>query len=183
MTDNELLDKFGSWVESLTDDAKAMRAAVEAEGVSREAKRNLIAGLSYLLRKIDIVPDYLGGLGSVDDAMVMRVSTKLALDAGLGTVDDETKSHLEKLSADVSVVEEFLGDLFDSFKDYTAGLPDTKVRGRSADTVLDDDDARQQFGYELDDELKSFEIRPVEGGDKALRELCSFIKAKVTKKE
>ena len=176
-----MLEKFGEWVASLPEDTKALRAAYEAEQLPREAKKLIVGGLAYLLRKIDIVPDYLGGLGSVDDAMVLRESARLALEAGFGDTSDEIKAPLEKLAEEVGVVKEFLEDLYEPFVAYVEGLPAMKVRSRDADKVLDDADAKEQFGYELDDELKSYEVRPVEGGDKALRELKSFIKAKVVK--
>jgi uncharacterized membrane protein YkvA (DUF1232 family) len=183
MNENEILEKFAGWVESLPEDAKALRAAVEDEAAKREAKRHLIAGLSYLLRKIDIVPDYLGGLGSVDDAMVIRMSAHAAQKAGLEGLGDEPKAAVEKLAAEIDVIQDFLEDLTEPFTAYVEGLPEMKVRGRTADRILDEPEAWEQFGYELNDELKSYEVRPVEGGAKALRELRSFIKAKVMKKK
>lgn len=182
MTENEILERFGVWVESLPEDTTALRSAFESKDVSRETKKILIGGLSYLLRKIDIVPDYLGGLGSVDDAMVLRESARLAMESGLGDFsDDEKMGVIVNMANETSVVKEFLGELYESFVAYVEELPAMKVRNRDADMVLDDSDAGEQFGYELDDELKSYKTRPVEGGDKALRELKSFIKAKVKK--
>lgn len=182
MTENGILEKFGAWVESLPEDTKALRAAYEAEGVSRETKKIIIGGLAYLLKKIDIVPDYLGGLGSVDDAMVLRESARLATASGLGDLEGENKEKIEKLSEESTIVKEFLDDLYDPFAEYVASLPEEKVRNRNADMVLDESDAKEQFGYELDDELKSYKVRSVDGGAKALRELKSFIKAKVLKR-
>jgi len=183
MTDQEFLDVFGSWVGSLKDDATAIRAGYELEGAERDAKRILVAGLSYLLRKIDIVPDYLGGLGSVDDAMVLRLTAAKALAHGLAGLDGDTMDRLTKMAGEGKVVQGFLGDDYAAFDRYVDSLPDMAVRGRTADAVIDDAGLAEQFGYELNDELKSYEARPIEGGDKAIRELRSFVRAKVNRKK
>ena len=47
--------------------------------------------------------------------------------------------------------------------------------------LLDDPEAAEQFNYELADELRAYNARPIEGGERALRELRSFIRAKVNK--
>ena len=182
MTENEILERFGVWVESLPEDTSALRAAYESKDVSKESKKILVGGLAYLLRKIDIVPDYLGGLGSVDDAMVLREIARLAMESGLADFpDDEKMGVIVNMANETSVVQEFLGELYEAFVAYVKTLPAMKVRNRDADMVLDDSEAGEQFGYELDDELKSYKTRSIDGGEKALRELKSFIKAKVNR--
>ncbi|PKN44586.1 MAG: hypothetical protein CVU59_11310, partial [Deltaproteobacteria bacterium HGW-Deltaproteobacteria-17] len=63
MTDLELLQHLEAWVANLGEDTKILRKALDSEGISRDAKKYLLGGLSYMLRKVDIIPDYLGGIG------------------------------------------------------------------------------------------------------------------------
>lgn len=174
MTNEELIELFGGWINSLPDDTKAIQAAVDAEGTPREAKLMLVGGLSYLLRKIDIVPDYLTGVGVVDDVFVLRIA---AGEAGLGADAPEVQALGESLEP----VQEYLGDLYAGLVEYVKGLAEDPVRGRTADKILDDEATYKQFTRELADELASFAPKPITDGDRALREIKSFIKAKLDK--
>ncbi len=181
MTNEEFLKVFGEWVESLVEDAKAIEAVYRAEGASREAKLAAVGGLAYLLRKVDIVPDYLGGLGSVDDAMVLRLTAARLVDIGLDGVADEARRRLEALKEDVAVIREFLGDDFPGLERYVAEAAGRKVRGRTPEQVLDDPKLAEQFDYELADEFRAYQPREIPAQEKSLLELRSFIKAKVNK--
>ena len=174
MTNEELIELFSEWINSLPDDTKTLQAAVDAEDTPREAKRMLVGGLSYLLRKIDIVPDYLTGVGVVDDVFVLRIA---AAEAGLGDAAPEVQA----LGDSLGPVKEYLGDLYGGLVKFVQGLPDDPVRGRTADKVLDDADVYKQFQRELGDELDAYAPKPITDGDRALREIKSFIKAKLEK--
>ena len=174
MTNEELIELFGTWVHSLPDDTRALQAAVDAESTPREAKLMLVGGLSYLLRKIDIVPDYLTGVGVVDDVFVLRIA---AAEANLGADAPE----IQALGDSLGPVKEYLGDLYAGLVDFVKGLPEDPVRGRTADKILDDEATYKQFTRELGDELDSFAPKPITDGDRALREIKSFIKAKLEK--
>lgn len=174
MTNEELIELFGEWINSLPEDTRALQAAVDAEGTPPEAKRMLVGGLSYLLRKIDIVPDYLTGVGVVDDVFVLRIA---AAEANLGADAPEVQA----LGDSLEPVQDYLGDLYAGLVEFVKGLPDDPVRGRTADKILDDADVYKQFTRELADELDSFAPKPITDGDRALREIKSFIKAKLEK--
>ncbi len=177
----ELIDTFNDWINTLADDAGALRTALQAEATPRDAKRLLAGGLSYLLRKIDIVPDYLNGVGVVDDAAVLRVAAKLAREGGLGELDFEVAGKLEALAGGVGVLEGYLGDLYGKLVTFVQGLPDETVRGRNADKILDDAEAFAQFLRELKDELDSYQPTAIDDADRAAREIKSFFKAKLDK--
>lgn len=178
---NELVDVFNGWINSLAEDARSLRAAMEAAETPRAAKRFIVGGLSYLLRKIDIVPDYLTGVGVVDDAAVLRVAAGLAVGAGLGDLDVEVAGKIEALGSSTKPLETYLGDLYGKFKAFVEKMPDETVRARNADKVLDDKDAYQQFLRELNDEIESYAPKGITDPDRALRELKSFFKAKLDK--
>jgi len=174
MTNKELIELFGGWINSLPADTQAIQAAVTAEGTSREAKLMLVGGLSYLLRKIDIVPDYLSGVGVVDDVFVLRIA---AAEANLGGEAPEVQA----LGDSLDPVKEYLGNLYGGLVEYVKGLADDPVRGRTAAKILDDESTYKQFARELSDELNAFAPKPITDGDRALREIKSFIKAKLDK--
>lgn len=177
----EVIDLFNTWIDTLADDAGSLRAAAMADETPQDAKRLLVGGLSYLLRKIDIVPDYLTGVGVVDDAVILRTAAKLAVDAGLGSLEDGAATRLTELAKSLDAMGDYLGDLQDKLVAFTEALPGETVRGRTADTVLDDESARQQFLRELKDELDGYEPKHIEDAERAARELLSFFKAKLNK--
>lgn len=177
----ELIDTFNDWINTLADDTATLRAALEAEGTPRDAKRMIVGGLSYLLRKIDIVPDYLTGVGVVDDAAVLRIAAKAAHESGLGDLDVEVAGKLEVLGGSLGPLETYLGDLYGKLVDYVTALPDEAVRGRTADKILDEKEALKQFLRELSDEIESYEPKAINDGDRATREIKSFFKAKLDK--
>ncbi|MDY0002152.1 MAG: DUF1232 domain-containing protein [Polyangia bacterium] len=177
----ELVDLFNEWISSLAEDAKTMRAALEAKETPKEAKRFLTGGLSYLMRKIDIVPDYLTGVGLVDDAAVLRIAAGLAASSGLGDLDVEISGKVEALGSSTKHLETYLGELFGKLEEFVKKMPDEVVRARTADKILDDKEAYQQFLRELGDEIDSYAPQTITEPDRALRELKSFFKAKLDK--
>jgi len=176
MTNAELITIFGEWTTTLVNDATALRGAVENAATPREAKRFLLGGLSYLLRKIDIVPDYLAGVGVVDDAFVLRLSSKLALEAGL-----EDAGEVKALADSCGPVQEFLGDLYPKLLSMVKGFAEETVRGRTPDQMIDEKGAHAQFLRELQDELSSYTPKPIVDPERASRDLKSFLKAKLDK--
>lgn len=177
----EVIDLFNTWIDTLTDDAASLRDAAMADGTPQDAKRLLVGGLSYLLRKIDIVPDYLTGVGVVDDAVILRTAAKLAVEAGLGSLEDGAASRLSELAQSLDAMGDYLGDLEDKLVAYVKDLPGETVRGRTADTVLEDKGVREQFLRELKDELSGYEPKHIEDAERASRELLSFFKAKLNR--
>jgi uncharacterized membrane protein YkvA (DUF1232 family) len=177
----ELIDTFNEWINTLVDDAKVLRAGMEDAEAPRDARRLLVGGLSYLLRKIDIVPDYLSGVGVVDDAIVLRLAAKLALESGLGDMGAVAVNGLTALSKTTKPLEDYLGDLYGKLVEYVKALPDDEVRGRTADKVLDDPEVQKQFLRELTDELDAYAPKPITDPERAAREIKSFIKAKLDK--
>ncbi|MGM0596814.1 MAG: YkvA family protein [Myxococcota bacterium] len=175
MNSSEILEKLDGWVKTLVDDAKIMRSQIDSDGISRDAQKHIIGGLSYLLRKVDIIPDYMGGIGVLDDAFVMRVACRNALKAGISDVDDRFK----QLAEDAELVDEILDELKDRFNLYVDKLPEQKIRNRNADTVLDEPGSMEQFDRELEDEIRGYKAKPLGKNEKVLRELKSFIKSKI----
>ncbi len=175
MTELELLQSLEPWVMNLAEDSKTMRAALDSEGASREAKKFILGGLSYMLRKVDIIPDYLGGIGVLDDAAVMRVSAKLAIEAGLPEADEAFR----KLAGESELNVALFDNLFDGFVAYVKRLPDERIRNRNADHILDEEGCLEQFDRELEDEIRGYSPKPLGQNERTIREFRSFIKSKV----
>lgn len=175
MNETELLQAMDEWVKNLAVDANVMRATIDVEGTSREAKKFIIGGLAYLLRKVDIIPDYMGGIGVLDDASVMRIACKLALDSGVPAASAEFK----KLADESELVKVALDEFYGQFENYVKNLPIEKIRNRNADTILDEPGSIDQFDRELEDETRGYKPKPLAQNTRTLRELKSFIKSKV----
>src|SRR3984957_17956740 len=109
--DSRFLEMFPSWLRSLGEDAAAL--GLIAEGDAPEGvRRYVVAGLNYLFKSLDLIPDGIDDLGFLDDAFVLRVAAALAraespaaAPAAEGTVDV-----LGRLADDARAVKEFLGD-------------------------------------------------------------------------
>lgn len=175
MNETELLQAMDQWVKNLAEDAIEMRKAIDSDDISRDAKKYIIGGLAYLLRKVDIIPDYMGGIGVLDDASVMRVAVKMALDSGAPSATDA----LKKMGEEAELVKVALEEFYDKFENYVKGLPIEKIRNRNADTILDEPGSLDQFDRELEDETRGYKPKPLAQNTRTLRELKSFIKSKV----
>lgn len=175
MTETELLQKLDLWVKNLAEDTQVMRRALDSAAITREAKKFILGGLSYMLRKVDIIPDYLGGIGVLDDAAVMRVSAKLAMDAGVPNAD----AAFARLVSDDTLVRELFADMYDTFVNYVRKLPEERIRNRNADHILDEEGCLDQFDRELEDEIRGYTPKPLGDNERTIREFRSYIKSKV----
>jgi uncharacterized membrane protein YkvA (DUF1232 family) len=175
MNELELLQKLEAWVANLGEDTKILRTALDSEGISRDAKKYLLGGLSYMLRKVDIIPDYLGGIGVLDDAAVMRISAKLAVEAGMPNAGEGVK----RLVAEDEMTRLLFDNLYDGFVSYVKRLPEERIRNRNSDHILDEAGCLDQFDRELEDEIRGYSAKPLGQNDRTIREFRSFIKSKV----
>ena len=70
---------------------------------------------------------------------------------------------------------DLLRDLYEGLVDYVKSLPEEEVRGRNAEKVLGKEDVFAQFMRELKDEIDGYAAKPITDGDRALRDIKSFI--------
>jgi uncharacterized membrane protein YkvA (DUF1232 family) len=175
MNDTELLILLDNWVKELAEDAKALRDAMGDPGTSREAKKYIIGGLSYLLRKVDIIPDYMGGIGVLDDASVLRVAADLSMISGVSNASD----HFKKLAKENDLVKILLEDHYIPFENYVKRLPVEKIRNRTAETILDEPGSLDQFDREFEDEVRGYTPKPLGQNERTIREFRSFMKSKI----
>jgi uncharacterized membrane protein YkvA (DUF1232 family) len=76
MTDlqTRCLDAFPQWLSSLADDARVLLSRVQDETEPASVRKELAAALNYVFKSLDLIPDGIEDLGSVDDAFVLRVA-------------------------------------------------------------------------------------------------------------
>src|SRR3990172_41654 len=137
------IERMKGWIDTFSADVGHVQKAVESGG-PKDARRLCAGALSYLITRMDLIPDWEATCGILDDAMVLRVACSLAADKGLDVGHD-----VARLANEADVVSEFLGaDLYPRFKKHVEGLATTVVRGRHPDAICDDAKARAALAVE-----------------------------------
>ena len=78
-TDTKCLETFPEWLKSLSSDAQDLSKAVGNQDAPEAVRRYAAAGLNYLFKSLDLIPDGIEDLGYLDDAFVLRVAASLAV--------------------------------------------------------------------------------------------------------
>lgn len=175
------IEVFKSWAGTIRQDIDAYKNLLESSSADEKARRMAGGALSYLVSKMDLIPDWNEGIGVIDDVMVLRVCAVLSqdLDRG-GKLESTSEAALERMANQSEKIQEFLGGpLFDKLKAYCAKLGDLKVRGKTVADLINDDKARKDFYVALDEELeKSVPIVVNDPNDAELR-LKSYLTHKL----
>lgn len=178
MSDNadlaRYLDVFPAWLRTLGEDAGALGSVVSGDG-NEEVRRCVTSGLNYIFKSLDLIPDGIDDLGFCDDAFVIRVAAKLAVDAD-GSVKDGV---LGRLADDASAVEQFLGDDYPRLVTYVKGLQKGAARGRTVDDIMTDTSARTAFVHEVAAWSKEYQVPSFTRDVKTLIKLKAFLSAKL----
>jgi uncharacterized membrane protein YkvA (DUF1232 family) len=149
------IDVFKGWADTIRQDIEAFKAVLESSTADTQAKQLAGGALSYMVSKMDLIPDWNEAIGMIDDVMVLRVCAQLAQDQDRGKLPTTAEVSFERLCNEADKIKEFLGGaLYDKLKAYCAKLGEAKVRGRTPQQLADDAALRKVFYVELDDELK-----------------------------
>jgi uncharacterized membrane protein YkvA (DUF1232 family) len=149
------IELFKSWADTIRQDIEAFKTLLESPKADAESRRLAAGALSYLVSKMDLIPDWNEGIGVIDDVMVLRVCAQLASDHDRGPLPASAEVSFERLANEAEHITKFLGGpIYDKLKAYCAKLGDQKVRGRTPAQLIDDAALRKTFYVELDDELK-----------------------------
>ncbi len=172
--DPKYLEMFPAWLRSLGDDAGALGTIVGGNAPA-DVKRHVIAGLNYIFKSLDLIPDGIDDLGFMDDAFVLRVAAELAVGA-----DASAKTGaLERLAMDAGEVRAFLGADYTRLETYVKGLHKGAARGRTVDDILDDESQRKEFTMEVAAWAKDYQAPSFTRDPKTLLKLKSFLNAKL----
>jgi uncharacterized membrane protein YkvA (DUF1232 family) len=176
--DARYLEVFPSWLRSLGEDAAALGETIarSAEAGSHEAaRRHLVAGLNYIFKSLDLIPDGIDDLGFMDDAFVIRIASALAVAedgaAGEGAVG--------RLAEEASQIRAFLGDDYARLEAYVRALRKGAARGRTVDDIMDDNASRAVFLQEVGAWAKTYEVPSFTRDTKTLIKLKAFLNAKL----
>jgi len=175
------LEIFPGWLEQLGNDVKVIKDALDSD-LERDVKKTLAGGINYLFKSLDLIPDGIDDIGYLDDAFVIRLTARLACDAGIDNLSDEQKSSLGKIADEISLVKELLGDdLYLRFENYTKLLADGSARGRSVDEILDEQDVAVEFTQEVNGFVSGYTAPSFSKDEKNIIKLVSFMDAKLPK--
>lgn len=148
------IQTFKSWTETMRADVEALKAVVEAGGADPAARRLAAASLSYLVSRMDLVPDWNEGIGFADDVMVLRVAALLLQNHDTGELPVPATVALGRMANESELISEFLGAaLFDKLRAHVGKLTEQTVRGRTAGVIVEDAAARAALWREIGDEL------------------------------
>lgn len=172
-SDAEFLNLFASWLSTLGDDAAALGQVLQSNAPA-DAKKYSAAGLNYLFKSLDLIPDGIDDLGFCDDAFVLRVAARLATKDGVAE-----HPRLSELAAEAADVEGFLGATYPKLVAYVESVCGATVRGRTVDRILSEDEARSAFLHEVAAWTKAYEAPNFSRDPKTLLKLRSYLSAKL----
>ncbi len=172
--DPKYLEIFPSWLRSLGEDAGALGEIVNGNAPD-EVKRHAAAGLNYLFKSLDLIPDGIDDLGFLDDAFVIRVA---AAHAVAETPASKT-AVLGRLADDAVALKEFLGDDYLRLDAYVKGLKKGAARGRTVEDIMTDPTAKSAFVSEVAAWSKEYQAPTFTRDVKTLLKLKSFLNAKL----
>jgi uncharacterized membrane protein YkvA (DUF1232 family) len=168
------LDVFPGWLATLGEDAAAL-GRTTAETPSDEVRRYCVAGLNYIFKSLDLIPDGIDDLGFCDDAFVARVGAALACEA-----DPEAREGaLGRLAAEAKQVESFLGEDYPRLVAYVEGLRKGAARGRTVEDILSDGAMRETFLREVEVWAAEYKVPSFTRDVKTLIKLKAFLAAKL----
>ncbi len=174
------LDLFPGWLGSLGTDARTLGDLLSESDLPQPARELITAGVNYVFKSLDLIPDGIDDIGYLDDAFVLRVAAALARDE-FASGDSPASEGLERLATENDTIREFLADDYQRLAAYVQGLRKGAARGRSVPDILEDNHVREEFlrdvrGFEQEYEAPSFAKE-----EKNLIKLKAFFDAKLPK--
>src|SRR5580658_5343076 len=173
-SNSRYLEMFPAWLRSLGEDAAALGQIVEGDAPA-DVRRYVVAGLNYLFKSLDLIPDGIDDLGFLDDAFVLRVTAALAL-----AENPSAKTEvLGRLSDDARSIKEFLGTDYARLETYARGLRKGAARGRTVEDIMSDRATRDAFASEVRAWSSAFQAPTFTRDQKTLVKLKAFLGAKL----
>lgn len=170
LTTEDQLHVLQRFVDSFPNDLLAVREALADASTPEAAQRFLIGGLNYGLDMLDIFPDNHKGIGTADDAIVLRLAAKLARAAGA------TNPAIEALAIDANNVVAIFEDIAGPLEKLVSQFPDREVRGRTATKILSHKDTRLVFEADIGRESKRLKPYPIGTGEQGARNIIELRK-------
>ncbi len=173
--DPRYLEVFPQWLRSLGEDAAAMGEVLGARAGDDDATRALVAGLNYIFKSLDLIPDGIDDLGWLDDAFVVRVACAHAVEAESAL----NEGVVQRLSDDSNAIKEFLGGDYARLEKYVRGLRKGAARGRTVEDIVGDGQTRTEFLQEVRAWSGGYQVPSFTRDQKTLVKLKAFLNAKL----
>jgi len=174
--DARYLEVFPSFLRTLGEDAGAL-GTLAASDASDVVVRYVVAGLNYIFKSLDLIPDGIDDHGFLDDAFVLRVAASLA---AAEAPDAAATEPLARLALDAAQVKAFLGDVYPRLEAYVKNLLKGAARGRTVDDIVGDAPTREAFLHEVSAWAKDYQVPPFSRDVKTLIKLKAFLNAKLS---
>jgi uncharacterized membrane protein YkvA (DUF1232 family) len=174
--DARYLEVFPSFLRTLGEDAGALGTLAASDGPD-VVRRYVVAGLNYIFKSLDLIPDGIDDLGFLDDAFVLRVAASLA---ATEAPDAASIEPLARLALDATQVKAFLGDVYPRLEAYVKNLLNGAARGRTVDEIVGDAQTRETFLHEVSAWAKDYQVPPFSRDVKTLIKLKAFLSAKLS---
>jgi uncharacterized membrane protein YkvA (DUF1232 family) len=175
--DSQCLETFPEWLKTLATDASDLAEAVGDGEVPEAVRRFAVAGLNYLFKSLDLIPDGIEDLGYLDDAFVLRVAAARAVAGAEDAAEKAPK--VASLAKDTELIAALLGDDYKRLEAYVDKLKNGAARGRTVDEILGDEGVRRDFLNEVSGWAQSYEGPSFSQDEKNLVKLKSFLSAKL----
>jgi uncharacterized membrane protein YkvA (DUF1232 family) len=167
------------FIDEYPRDVAEVHSALDRNDLPDLARRVLLGALNYGLDLLDIFPDHYRGLGLADDAVVIRLAARHAVDAGAAA------PVLSRLAAEAPAVEQLFAELAKPLDLLVQKLPEREVRGRTVSQILAQKDVRAVFDADIQRAISALKPTPIDtssiGGDGALNELKRMTRASLKK--
>jgi hypothetical protein len=184
MTDNidaKCLDLFPTWLRTLDEDVQTLLEILQNPAAGTEARRMLASGINYLFKSLDLIPDGIDDIGYLDDAFVLRLAAKGAIECDMGNVGDGI-GKLGRLANDADDIKAFLdNDLYSRLEKYVRDLRKGAARGRTVDEIVESADVLKELAIEVAVFVKEYRSPGFTKDEKNLIKLRAFLEAKLPK--
>jgi uncharacterized membrane protein YkvA (DUF1232 family) len=174
----EMIGVLQRFVDGYVEAIGGVTDALTDEQTPVEARRVLAGALNYVLDLLDIFPDHYKGLGVADDAMLLRLGAKLAVEAGA------KQGALKQLAEEAAEVEPLLGELMAPLEKYVAKLPERTVRGRTVAQILGDKVVFGVFAADVQRQVSAYKPQAIDtsaGVDWVVGEVRRMVKHELKK--
>jgi uncharacterized membrane protein YkvA (DUF1232 family) len=173
------LEAFPQWIKALGQDATALAQLLSADSLPDDAKKYVAGGLNYVFKSLDLIPDGIEDIGFLDDAFIVRVAARLALEDAPSARDADMGGHLARLAEEAALIHDLLGSDGSRLEKYVRALTKGAARGRSVAEILGDASVLRAFVSEVHGWAKSYTPPAFARDEKNLIKLKSFLAAKL----
>ncbi len=157
MVDQDALEQVAErWLSTLQHDFKDyLRVVADDPDLEDPLRDQVVTALLYILAPGDVVPDSMGALGYLDDALALRVAldeVRTKQPAQFEAYRDRIPELIESIEgegSDLDVFRDALEDVYEPFKHRVFSPERNEVKGKRAKELIDDPDGANWLNEEV----------------------------------